>query len=52
MLGSIYLMTFKLFCNRVCRVKRSIVCQIYSTLLWASFHNVTKIFKPLVVYRF
>ena len=54
MIDSIYhtCMTFKLFCNHVFRVETSRFCQIYVTLLWVLFHNVTKFCKPLVVYRF
>ena len=52
MLDSIYHMTYQLFCNCTFGVKTSIFCQIhvYAMLLCASFHNVTKICKPLVVY--
>ena len=52
MLDPIHHMTLKLFCNRVFRVESSIVYQIYSTLIWASFHNVTKICKQQAVYQF
>ena len=50
MLDSIYHMTFKVFCNRVFGVKTSICRQIYVTLLWASFYNVTKICKSLFMH--
>ena len=43
MLESVYHMMFKLFCNRVLPVKLPRFCQIYGTLLWTSFHKVTKI---------
>ena len=32
-----------LFCSRVFGVKTSSFFNIYATLLWVSFHNVTKI---------
>ena len=48
MLDSIYYMNFKLFCNH--HLKTSRFCHIYTRLLLASFHNVTKICKSLVVY--
>ena len=52
MLDSIYHMTLKLFCNRVFGMKTSRFCKIYVTLLWASFHNVIKIYTSFMVYRF
>ena len=53
MFDFLYHMTLILFCNRVFGLKTSTFCQIYTTLLWASFYVFfTKICKPLVVYRF
>ena len=45
MLDSIYHMALTLLCNRIFGVQKSIFCHIYAALLWASFHNVTKICK-------
>ena len=52
MQDSIYNMTVHvtLFCNRVFGVKSASFFNIYATLLWASFHNVTKIPKPIVLH--
>ena len=49
MLDSIYHMTLKLLKMHF-SVKTLGFCNIFATLLWASFHNVAKICKPLVVY--
>ena len=38
--GSLYDMTIKLFCNRVFVMKMSRFCQMYATLLRASFHKI------------
>ena len=48
-------MILRLLCNLISGVTKLRVCQyaqMYATLLWTSFHFVTKICKPLVVYRF
>ena len=52
MLDFIYHMKLTLFCYRAIDVKKSLDFAIYTrvTLLRASFQNVTKICKPLVVY--
>ena len=50
MLDSFYHMMLKWFCNPVFGVKTSRFCHIYATL-WVSFHNITKICKPLMVYN-
>ena len=52
MSDSIYHMEFKLFNNLIFGVKMSAFYQIYAKFLGASFHNVIKICKPLVVYLF
>ena len=53
MLDSTYHMTFKLFCNHIFSCENvQILPNIYGTLLWASFHNINKICKPLVIYQF
>ena len=51
MLDSFYHMMLKWFCYLVFGVKTSRFCNICATL-WKSFHNITEICKPLVVYQF
>ena len=41
MLGFIYHMTLKYFCNHVFGLKTSRFCHKYVTLLWATCHNAT-----------
>ena len=50
MLDSIYHTTLTKLWNRIFGVKTVAFCHIYTALLLVSFHNVTKICKPLVVY--
>ena len=52
MINSILHMTFKLFCYCVFGLKTSLLCPIYTLSLWASFQYVTKVCKPIVVFRF
>ena len=52
MLHSIYHRPLRLFWNIVSGVNNKIFFIMYATFLWTSFHNVIKICKSLVVYRF
>ena len=51
-LDFIYHMMLRLFRNHIFGVKTSRFCHIDTILSWASFHNITKLCKPLVVHRF
>ena len=51
MLDFIYHMTLKILRNHILGVEKVGICPIYVILLWTSIHSVTKICKPLVVYR-
>ena len=52
MLDSVYHMRLKLLLNHIFLRKRQGFYHICVTLLQLSIHNVTRIFIPLVVYRF
>ena len=45
-------MTLKLLKNRILGVKIKDFVIMYILFLWTSFHNVTKISKPVVIFRF
>ena len=52
MLDSFYHMTFNYFEITFFVLKMLGFYHIYTTLLWMSFHNITKICKPPVIYGF
>ena len=43
---------FLLNCESLKYIAKLFSLSIYAVLLWMSFHNVTKVCKPLVVYQF
>ena len=50
LLSRVFLDIAPIFCNHVFQVKRQ-GFNIYATLLWATFYNLTIICKPLEVFR-
>ena len=51
-LDSMYHLTLRLLNEILFLAYKGLDFVMYKTLLWKSFHYVTKICKPLVVYRF